>query len=81
MSTSDAVKRQGKDNDLIERIKKESFFEPIWAELDELLDAKTFIGRAPQQVEKFTGSGGEVMKALEKYSAQMASGQKVELSV
>ncbi|AET38180.1 adenylosuccinase ADE13 Ecym_2452 [Eremothecium cymbalariae DBVPG len=47
------IKEQGGDNDLIERVKNDKFFEPIWDELDSLLDPSTFIGRAPQQVEKF----------------------------
>lgn len=44
------VKEQGKDNDLVERIKACQYFEPVHSELDTLLDARTFIGRAPQQV-------------------------------
>ena len=50
------MKSEGGSNDLIERIKKTPFFEPVVAELDKLLDPKTFIGRAPEQVEKFTGN-------------------------
>lgn len=59
------VKQQGGQNDLIERIKKTKFFDAVIGQLDELLDAKTFVGRAPQQVEKFLKV--EVAKALEKY--------------
>jgi adenylosuccinate lyase len=47
------VKTEGGNNDSIERIKKDEFFQPIVRGLDQLLDAKTFIGRAPQKVEKF----------------------------
>nr|CAG8452739.1 5187_t:CDS:2 [Entrophospora candida] len=46
------VKDDGEENDLIERIKKTEYFKPIWDELESLLDSKTFIGRAPQQVDK-----------------------------
>jgi adenylosuccinate lyase len=53
--SSQVVKGEGGSNDLIERIKKTPFFEPVFTELDKLLDPKTFIGRAPAQVEKFTG--------------------------
>jgi adenylosuccinate lyase len=42
---SDVVKKEGGRNDLIERIKKTKYFEPIWAEVDGMLDAKNFIGR------------------------------------
>lgn len=62
---ADVVKKEGKDNDLVERVKKTKFFEPIWAELDGLLDPKTFVGRAPQQVEKFVT--GEVQASLKPY--------------
>lgn len=75
------VKNHGKDNDLIHRIRKHEFFAPIVEELPKLMDPKTFIGRAPQQVEKFTRPGGEVQKALEKYSEQIMHGQTAELNV
>ena len=44
------VKVHGKDNDLVDRIRNNSYFAPIHAKLHELLDPTTFIGRAPQQV-------------------------------
>ncbi|ORX68839.1 adenylosuccinate lyase [Linderina pennispora] len=47
------VKQEGGDNDLIERVKNTDYFAPIKDELDDLLDPSTFIGRAPQQVDKF----------------------------
>ncbi len=75
------VKEGGRDNDLIERIRHHTFFEPIWEELPRLMDARTFVGRAPQQVEKFTGAGGEVQRALEKYSELVLEGQTAELKV
>ena len=72
------VKEQGGDNDLIERIKKDEFFKPIWGELDSLLDPSTFVGRAPQQVEKFIQN--DVAKALEPHK-QYINDEKVELNV
>ncbi|KAK8189194.1 putative adenylosuccinate lyase Ade13 [Phyllosticta capitalensis] len=63
---SQVVKMEGGQNDLIERIKNTKFFEPVHAEIDRLLDHKTFIGRAPQQVQKFTTT--EVAKALAQYA-------------
>ena len=73
---SAAVKMEGKPNDLIERIRVTPFFEPILSELDQLLDGKTFTGRAPQQVEKYLAKGGEVDSVLEKYR-QQGMGNKV----
>ena len=44
------VKEEGLENDLIQRVQRTSYFSPIHHQLDRLLDPKTFIGRAPQQV-------------------------------
>jgi len=60
---SAVVKQEGKDNDLIERVKKDKFFEPIRGEIDSLVDPKSFIGRAPEQTVKFVEK--EVKLALE----------------
>ncbi|KAF2117765.1 putative adenylosuccinate lyase Ade13 [Lophiotrema nucula] len=59
------VKQQGKDNDLIERIKNTKFFSPIIPELEDLLRPETFIGRCPEQVDSFYQK--EVAVALKKY--------------
>lgn len=45
------VKQEGGDNDLLARIQRDPYFAPILGQLDALLDPKTFIGRAPQQVQ------------------------------
>lgn len=47
---AEKVKIEGLDNDLVERVKNDPYFTPIVNKLDVLLDAKTFIGRAPEQV-------------------------------
>ncbi|RPA96640.1 Adenylosuccinate lyase [Choiromyces venosus 120613-1] len=75
---SAVVKQQGKDNDLIERIKKDKFFEPIWGEIDSLMDPKTFVGRAPEQTVKFVEK--EVKVALEPWTGAL-SGKVSELNV
>ena len=75
------VKREGKDNDLIERIKGDPYFESILEELPKMLDPKAFIGRAPQQVEKFTAPGGPVDKAIEPYKATITLGVVAEMNV
>ena len=54
---SAVVKQEGGDNDLIERVRNTEYFKPIWGELDSLLDPSTFVGRAPQQTEKFIDQG------------------------
>lgn len=44
------VKQHGKENDLVDRIKKSPYFQPILNQLDTLLNPASFIGRAPDQV-------------------------------
>ncbi|ODV86182.1 hypothetical protein CANARDRAFT_211604 [[Candida] arabinofermentans NRRL YB-2248] len=75
---SAVVKQEGGDNDLIERIKNTEYFKPIWDQLDKLLDPSTFIGRAPQQTEKFVKV--TVGKALEPYQS-MINNEESKLSV
>jgi adenylosuccinate lyase len=73
------VKQHGRDNDLIERIKKSKFFDPIIPELDELLKPETFIGRCPEQVEAFYER--EVSKALKPYEGKLKMKSAAELNV
>merc|ERR1719266_1479830 len=65
----DVVKCQGRDNDLIERIKKCEYFAPIHDRIDSLMDAKTFIGRAPEQVTEFLEE--EVAPVLQRYEGRL----------
>uniref|UniRef100_A0A023GND2 Adenylosuccinate lyase n=1 Tax=Amblyomma triste TaxID=251400 RepID=A0A023GND2_AMBTT len=44
------VKERGLANDLVERIRADSYFAPIHQQLDSLLNPSSFIGRAPEQV-------------------------------
>jgi adenylosuccinate lyase len=78
---SAVVKQEGGKNDLIERIKNTEFFEPIKADLDNLLDPKNFVGRCGEQVERYCGAGGEVEKVLAPYKKQIDASQTVELTV
>ncbi len=70
------VKQHGKDNDLVERIKKDAYFAPILDKLDHILDASTFIGRAPEQVCEFLEE--EVQPVLDRYQLKV---EKVELFI
>lgn len=71
------VKQHGKNNDLVDRIKKDPYFAPILNQLDNLLDPRTFVGRAPQQVIEFLEE--EVHPVLENY--KWILGGKVELNI
>lgn len=65
---SAVVKQEGGDNDLIERVRKTEYFKPIWDQLDTLLDPSTFVGRAPQQTEKFVNKDvAQALQPFEKY--------------
>lgn len=75
---SAVVKMEGGDNDLIERIRKTAYFAPVHDELDTLLDPSTFVGRAPQQTEKFVNV--TVAGALKPYAKDITS-ETVQLSV
>jgi len=75
------VKEEGKDNDLMDRIRDTPFFEPIVDQLDKLLDPRSYVGRSSQQVVRFTGPGGEVEKALSKYEEDLEQRGAVQLSV
>ena len=66
---ADQVKRLGKSNDLIDRIKKDAYFSPIHDEIEELLDPKTFIGRAPSQVLEFIRE--DVTPVLDRYKSYL----------
>jgi adenylosuccinate lyase len=72
------VKEEGEENDLLERIRRDEYFKPIWEKLDELTDEKTFIGRAKEQVEKFVG--GEVQEVLDTWKDRITT-DKVDLKV
>ncbi len=53
MEAGKVVKVEGGNNDLIERIKKDEAFAPVWDKIDGVLSHENFIGRAPEQVEEF----------------------------
>ena len=47
------VKGEGQPNDLVERIRKDDKFAPVRDKLDDMIDPKLFVGRAPEQVDEF----------------------------
>lgn len=73
------VKIHGRDNDLIERLKGDEYFKPILSRLDEILDQKTFIGRAPEQVVEFYEE--EIKPILKRYGDKIEDAEGDELGV
>ena len=53
MEAGKNVKVEGGENNLIDLIKKDEMFKPVWDHIDEIMDAKKFIGRAPAQTVEF----------------------------
>lgn len=73
------VKKFGKDNDLVERIKADPYFAPIINQLDSILDASTFIGRCPDQVVEFIKE--EVQPVLVNYKECLENVKPASLSI
>lgn len=71
------VKQHGKENDLIQRVRDDPYFDPIKGQLDSLLDPSTFVGRAPAQVKEFVDK--EVKPALAKYEGKMNEGAELKI--
>ena len=53
MEAGKNVKVEGGENNLIDLIKQDEMFAPVWDKIDDILDAKNFIGRAPMQTVEF----------------------------
>lgn len=66
MEAGKNVKVEGGENNLIELIKQDETFKPVWDHIDDILDAKKFIGRAPSQTVEFIQN--EIDPILEKHA-------------
>jgi len=73
------VKEDGGENDLIERVEKDPYFVRVIPQLHALLDPKTFIGRAPEQVDGFLKEW--VTPALAPYANVLNTVKAAELLV
>ncbi|GLB44543.1 putative lyase 1 family. Adenylosuccinate lyase subfamily protein [Lyophyllum shimeji] len=75
------VKQLGLENDLIDRVRNDPYFDPIKSQLDALLDPASFIGRAPEQVDAFLKDWVTPALATEELQEAITKSRKVELSV
>jgi len=66
MDAGVVVKNEGKPNDLMDRISKDSLFEAVHDKLEKLMDPILFVGRAPEQVVEFLEE--EIVPILENYN-------------
>ena len=78
MEAAKQIKLEGKPNDLIERIAADPCFAIVHGELKNLLNVKTFIGRAPEQTREFIET---VIDPLLARAHRYGSVQKTELNV
>jgi adenylosuccinate lyase len=75
LAAAEQVKQHGRPNDLIERLKADPAFAQV--SLDDVLDPRRYVGRAPQQVEAFVR---EVVEPIRRrYAADL--GQSASLRV
>jgi len=77
MEAGKTVKMEGKENNLIELIKADEMFKPVWNELDDILDAKKFIGRAPSQTVEFIEN--EIDPILQKHAEWLGESGDVRI--
>src|SRR5439155_4503959 len=61
LAAAEQVKMHGKPNDLIERLKNDPAFAKV--NLESVLDARKFVGRAPEQTEAFVKDVVEPIRA------------------
>lgn len=77
LDAGEMMKVHGEANDLIERLKGDDRFKDV--NLEEGLDARKYIGRAPQQVDEFLS---EIVQPIrDNYADILETGQEVDLKV
>ena len=77
MEAGKNVKVEGGENNLIDLIKQDELFAPIWSKLDDILDPVNFIGRAPAQTIEFINN--EIDPILSKYNNLLGARGDVQI--
>ena len=77
MEAGKKVKEEGGENNLIELIEKDEMCRAVWNRMDEILDAKKFIGRAPSQTVEFIRT--EIDPILEENRAVLGEKGNVQI--
>ncbi len=77
MQAGKNVKENGGDNNLLELIKADKMFAAVHSKLDEILDARKFIGRAPEQTVEFIEA--EIMPILNKNAGDLGLSGSVKV--
>lgn len=76
-AAGDVVKKEGGDNDLLDRVRASPYFSSICDRLDQIVEPSGFVGRAPQQVIEFLED--EVAPVLECYKDQLEGEVKLKI--
>ena len=71
MDAARKIKEEGGDNDLLDRLKADKLFAAIADKIDDLVNPREFVGRAPEQVTEFLNA--EIYPLLEKHAAELNS--------
>lgn len=71
------IKMEGKQNDLIERIKSDPYFARIVDKMDSILDPSTYIGCAPEQVSEFLEE--QIQPLLLEYQGQLDGSASINI--
>ena len=74
-----AVKLEGRDNDLFERLSADPAFEGLRGLIEEMRDPRRFVGRAPEQVDEFMTT--VVTPIRRKYRKAMAAVAEEKISI
>ena len=77
MAAAKRVKQEGKDNDLIERIKNDKDFSKISTKLNNILNATSFTGRASEQVVEFIEN--EIDPILKKHTKVLGIATEIKV--
>ena len=79
MEAGKVVKVEGKENDLLDRLKADPAFAAIKDDIDDLVDAKAFVGRSPEQTVHFLNN--DVKPVLERLKSDLETGKSEAINV
>ena len=66
---------------MIDRVKRDPYFDGIKGQLDSLLEPRSFVGRAPEQVDMFLKEWVEPVLDEQEFKKYIQGAAKAELNV
>ena len=79
MEAARMIKTEGRDNDLLDRLKADPAFARVADKIDSLVDPRKFVGRAPEQTEEFIREHISPILAMYDYELTGASVDSVNV--